>query len=251
MATPTTPVRVSVHDLVGDELADYIARHKQRFGIPPLAGGAEGEGEGSAEGEGSGEGAAEGSGEGEGSNAGEGESQGKSEPDWKVEARKHERRAKAVAKENEALKAKQAQLDEQNKTETQKAIDKAREEGKTEALTAAQKERRADRLEVAVTRLSSKTFADSEDALVQIERAIAKGDLDEDDIFDDQGKVQTEALKSALEDLLERKPHLAADTSGRQGRIKGSSGAGQGSGSGKGLDELSVEEHLDRQRRHK
>lgn len=183
----------------------------------------------------------------------------KDEPDWKVESRKHERRAKAEKKRADDLAAAQKKRDDETKSEHEKAIDKAREEAKAEALTESQKERRADRLEVATTRLAARgvkvgeasvKFTDPEDAMVHIERAIRNGDVDEDEIFDSEGKVQTDALQTALSELLERKPHLKADGSSA-GRASGSSDAGRGSGGGKSLDEMDVEEHLGAIKRHK
>jgi hypothetical protein len=59
-------------------------------------------------------------------------------------------------------------------------------------------------------------FADPDDALMHIERAIRAGDIDAADIFDDDGKVQTGALQTALADILEHKPHLrSSDTPGK------------------------------------
>lgn len=188
---------------------------------------------------------AEPQGEGVEETGGEGE-QGGSEPDWKAEARKHERRAKQTAKEVEALRAKQAEIDEANKTEQEKALEAARAEARAEALTEADKERRSDRLEVAVTRAAAKTFEDPEDALVQIERAINRGEIDAEDIFDDQGKVQTEALKKELEQLLERKPHLAAAGGESKPRFERPSGAGKGASAGKDIRAMTPEDHLKR-----
>lgn len=179
-----------------------------------------------------------------------------SEPDWKAESRKHERRAKQSAKDLAAVRAELDEIKKGQQTDQEKALEEARKQARDEALTEAQKERRADRLEVAITRLAAKgvkvgtgedaktlRFADPEDAQVFIERAINRGELDADDIFNDEGKVQTDALTTALADLLERKPNLAADNGA--GRAGGSSDAGRGSGS-KSLDEMSVEEHLKR-----
>jgi hypothetical protein len=187
--------------------------------------------------------------------------------DWKQMARKHERRAKKEKERADKLAADQKKADEEQKSDLQKAIDAAREEGKTAALTEAQKERRADRLENSVIRLAAKgvtvgegdeaktlKFDDPEDALTFIERAIAKGDLDEEDIFDDDGKVKTDAVEDELVALLKRKPKLAAENgtgtgtgTGDKGRRQaGGSGDGGkgGKGGGKSLDEMSPEEHL-------
>jgi hypothetical protein len=57
--------------------------------------------------------------------------------------------------------------------------------------------------------------------------------------------VQTDALKTALEDLLQRKPHLqAANGDGRRG--KGDPDAGKGAGGSKSMEDMTVEEHLKR-----
>lgn len=194
--------------------------------IPQLAG-ADGEGDGGEGGEGEG-------GEGDGGEGGE-----DGEPDWKSQSRKHEGRAKSEKKRAEKLEAEIAELKKSNQTDQEKAIEEARKAARDEALSEAQNERRSDRLEVAVTRLAAKgitvgdktvRFADPEDALVNIERAISRGDADDDDIFDSEGKVQTDALMSALKELLERKPHLAAD--GAVVRLSGDADAGKGSGAG-------------------
>jgi hypothetical protein len=150
----------------------------------------------------------------------------KPEDDWQAKARKHERDLKKERKAREDAETALREREDADKTEQQKAIDKARAEGKKEALTEAQKERRADQLEVAVTRLATKgiqigdatqTFADSEDALVYMERSISRGDIDPDDIFDSEGKVKTDVLTAALGELLQRKPQLAAtDDEGRR-----------------------------------
>lgn len=155
----------------------------------------------------------------------EDEDSSREEPDWKAMSRKHEREAKKLRREREEFQRKLAEREDAEKTEHQKAIEKARAEAKAEALSEAEKERRNDRLEVAVARAAAKTFADVDDALLHVQRGITVGDIDPDDIFDDQGKVQADALRSALDELLERKPHLAAT-----GRPSGSSDAGKGSG---------------------
>lgn len=160
--------------------------------------------------------------------------------DWKREARKHERRAKQAAKEKDELAARIAEIENSNQSESEKAIAKAREEAKAEAEAAGREERRNDRLEVAVTRLAAKSFADTEDALLNVHKAIRDGDIDPDDIFTDEGKVQTDALTTALDELLERKPHLKASGNGRPA---GDADAGKGS-PGKGPDDMSVEEHF-------
>ena len=167
------------------------------------------------------------------------EAGGGDEPDWKRESRKHEARAKKAAKDLADAQAKLAERESENQSEQEKAIAKAREEAAAEVRTEADKERRKDRLEVAVTRLSARTFADTEDALLHVERAIAAGDIDADDIFNDEGKVQTDALTTALNELLERKPHLKA----APGQPAGDGDGGKGTGT-KDPESLSVEDHL-------
>lgn len=183
---------------------------------------------------------------------------------WEREARKNRtaanRERKARAKLAEKLKAK----DDENKSERDKAVDKAREEGKTEALSAAQKEIRQDRLEAKSTALAAKgveieveedgetksvrvAFADPDDALIYVERAIAKGEVDEDDIFNDDGRVDSDGLASELKRLLETKPHLRAGET--KGKPKGDPDRGKGSPAQKDLDDMSVEEHDKRRRK--
>lgn len=142
--------------------------------------------------------------------------------EWKGHSRKHETRAKAEKKRADDLQAKIDAIEAAGQSDQDKAIADARKEARDEAKAESDKERRSDRLEVAVTRLAAKgvtvgegddakvvKFSDPEDAQVFIERAIAKGDLD--DIYDSEGAVQTDALTTALVDLLKRKPKLAAD----------------------------------------
>jgi hypothetical protein len=182
--------------------------------------------------------------------------------DDKTIARKHEKwakreRAKAEKerKAREKLEAELKKLRDADKSDQEKALEKAREEGKTEALTEAQKERRADRLEAQTIKLAARgfkvgagddaetaKFADPDDALVYVERAIAKGDVDEDDIFDEDNKVKADGLRSALAEILEEKPHLREDGKG-SGKPKGDPDRGKGTPAAKDLEDLSVEEH--------
>ena len=95
-------------------------------------------------------------------------------------------------------------------------------------------------------------FADPEDAVVHVERAISRGDVDEDEIFDENHRVNTEALTEALVDILEAKPHLAAEAGKKETTAEG--GADQGKGSGGGGDgdgDGNIEDHLKKIRRNK
>ena len=150
--------------------------------------------------------------------------------DWQAKSRKHEREAKKERKAREALEARIREIESSNQTDQEKALAQAREEARAEAKAEADQERRKDRLEVAVTRLAARDFADTEDALLHVDRGIAAGDIDPDDIYSDDGTVNTDALKTALDELLERKPHLKAGPNGR--RPHGDADAGKGSGGG-------------------
>ena len=183
------------------------------------------------------------------------------EVDWRAMARKHERAAKAERKAREAAEAAVKDRDSLDKSEHEKAVEAARQQGEKAARETADRERRGDRLESATIRLASKGFkvdvdgeehtlryADADDAHTYIERMIRRGDLDEDDLFDEQGRVQTEALTGALRELLADKPHLAAgqNGSGTSRKVTGSADGGKGSGGARTLEEMSVAEHLKR-----
>lgn len=178
--------------------------------------------------------------------------------DDKAKARKHERWAKRERDRADKAEAELKKVRDADKSEQEKAIEKAREEARNEALSEAEKERRSDRLEVAVTRLASKglavgegddaktvRFADSEDALVNIERALSRGDIDADDLYDDEGKVKTEALTDELVALLGRKPHLA-DGSAEGHKPKGDPGLRKGDPAQKDLEAMTPEDHARR-----
>ncbi len=90
-------------------------------------------------------------------------------------------------------------------------------------------------------------FADAEDAYVYLERSIARGEIDGEDIFDDEGRIQLDEVSSALAELLERKPHYAEQATDAPPAKKnhGSADAGKGRGSGRrSLEEMTPEEHL-------
>lgn len=192
--------------------------------------------------------------------------------DWKAMARKHERTAKKERKERERLEREAKDRDSADQSEHEKAVQAAREEGEKTARDAAAKDRRSDRLENATIKLASRgikvkiddeektlRFTDPDDAFVYVERMIRSGDLDEDDLFDDNNRVNTGALQETLEELLDSKPHLAvgagngSDGSGSSGRrkVKGSADGGKGSGGSKSVEDMTTEEHFERIRQHK
>ncbi len=173
----------------------------------------------------------------------------KTAEEYRRELRTYERTSKKAskAKDEEIAKLRESlkEREDADKSEHEKAVENARAEARTEALSEAEKDRRSDRLEVAVTRAAAKSYADTEDALIHIQRRIRSGEIDESEIFDDDGKVQNEPLKSALKQLLEDKPHLSAD----DGRPVGSADGGRGSGGGDSLEEMSMDEHVKRVQR--
>lgn len=189
------------------------------------------------------------------------EEPGKVEPDddWKTKSRKNETRAKKEKRRADEAEKKLAEREEEDQTESEKKVSEAEKKGREEAESKAEKERKSDRLEVAVTRLASKKltigegddaeevrFADTEDALINIERAIAKGEIDEDDIFDDEGKVKTDALQSELASLLKRKPHLKDGGTEESGGSKGDPDTRKGGTAKDDLESMTPEEHAKR-----
>ena len=84
------------------------------------------------------------------------------------------------------------------KPDDQPDVDQIREQARTEARTEALRERVTDKIEA-----KARGFADPEDAV-----AILLRSHDADDFLDD-GKIDVEAIQEALDELLEKKPHLA------------------------------------------
>lgn len=162
--------------------------------------------------------------------------------DWKSHARKHERQAKKSSKRVEELEAELTKFREATQSEQEKAISQARKEAAEEAKSEVLAELRKERLSASVARHAAGKFADVEDAIRLL-------DLDDADIFDEDGKVDNDNLKQALTDLLDRKPHLAASPVGK--KPAGDADAGKGKGGSQSLEDMSVEDHLNRIRRHK
>lgn len=196
--------------------------------------------------------------------------------DWRRMSRKHEREAKRARKERDDLKNQLAARNDKDKSEQEKATEQAVNDATKGIKAQHQKERQHDRLEVATTRIAAKgvkvgdgddaktvKFADPDDAMVYLERDIANGDLDAEDIFDDNGRVRSDQLQEALSDLLDRKPHLGARSSSDRDDDTSGNGAGDGFGrrkprgsadAGKGTpqsgEESSVDDHLKKIRRN-
>lgn len=181
------------------------------------------------------------------------------EPDWKKMARKHEREAKKAREREAQLTAKLKEREDADKSEHEKAVEAARAEGESAALSKYEQQRRADRLETAVIRLAAKgvklgdgddaktvRFADPDDVQMFIERQLAKGELDADEIYDKDGKVVTSVLTAALVDLATDKPGWLEQQNGGNGggRSAGDADAGKGKGGSNALEGMSPEEHL-------
>jgi len=127
-------------------------------------------------------------------------------------------KARAAEAENAKLKAELEKLrGDGGKKDDGPSAEELKAEARKEAQAEVLKERALDKLETKAAKL----FADPEDA-----RALLASHVDD---FIDDGKIDEDAIKSALEDLLKRKPHLAATAQ----RFSGSADGGARKGSGK------------------
>lgn len=156
--------------------------------------------------------------------------------DWKGHARKHERRAKQEAARAAELEARLAELENASKSEQEKALEQARKEAADAVKAEVTSTFRQKILKAEIRAQAAGKFHDPDDAIRLL-------DLEDSDVFDDEGEVQTDALTAALDALLERKPHLRA---GSTPPPVGDPDAGKGNGAGKSLSDLSVEDHLAR-----
>lgn len=95
-------------------------------------------------------------------------------------------------------------------------LDEVRKQAKAEVAAEMLRDRALDKIEAKAAKL----FADPEDAAALLARKVND--------FIDNGKVDTDAIEEALEDLLKKKPHLAA-TAGK--RFAGSADGGARKGS--------------------
>jgi hypothetical protein len=145
----------------------------------------------------------------------------KPDDDWQAKARKHERDLKRERKAREDLEAKIAEADNASKSEHEKALEQARKEAREEAKAQTTSEFREQILTAEIRVQAAGKFADPGDAVALL-------DLKESDVFNSDGEIQTADLTQALDDLLERKPHLAAGPA-NPGRPVGSVDAGKGS----------------------
>jgi len=142
-------------------------------------------------------------------------------PEGEKALRAFKDRARKAEKTNAELQERLDKIEEANKSETDKALDKARKEAGQEAEAEFEKERRSDRLQVAVAR-HARDLADVDDVVLNLERG------DTDSLFDKDGKVDADALKGALGTLLDEKRHLKAKGVGKPA---GTADGGEGEGS--------------------
>lgn len=155
-------------------------------------------------------------------------------PNWEAQARKHEREAKKQRREAEALRKALDEAAEANKSEQEKALDAAKREAAEAAAQAEAQKYRAKILNAEIRAAAASKFADPTDAVALVR-------IDDDDLFDSDGEINSAAVKSALDALLESKPHLAA---GPGGRVQGDADAGKGEGGSRSIEDWSVDEHL-------
>lgn len=125
-------------------------------------------------------------------------------------ARDELRSYKALGLSPDQIKALKGQ---QTGDDDQPDADQIREQARAEARAEALKERLVDKIEAKAAR----AFADAEDAV-----AILLRKHDPEDFLDD-GKIDVEAIQDALDELLEKKPHLAVQDGKR---FKGSPDGG-------------------------
>lgn len=116
-----------------------------------------------------------------------------------------------------ALEARIAELEQGSGKKSDDDLDQVRKQARAEAQAETLRERVLDRIEAKAARL----FADPEDAVALLGRRV--------DEFIDDGKVDSDEIAEALEDLLKKKPHLAAATA--QKRFAGSADGGARKGS--------------------
>jgi len=172
------------------------------------------------------EGTQTGSGEGgqQGSQQGSGESTTKTAEEYRKELRTYERSAKAASERKDAevaeLKSKLEQHEAASQTETEKAIGKAKKDAVAEAQSGFEKERKADRLQLAVAK-RAREIADVDDMVARLQRSGIE------DAYDKDGKIKVDAFNERFDAELAEAPHMKA---GPHGRPAGSANGGEGEG---------------------
>lgn len=117
-----------------------------------------------------------------------------------------EKAAKAAADRQAEMEAELAQLREGAMSDQEKALEQARQEAAEAARTEVLTEVRGKRLTTEIKAAAAGKFADPEDAAA----FLATDDLDPDD---------PDAISAAVDELLERKPHLKAGATQATGDI--------------------------------
>lgn len=135
-----------------------------------------------------------------------------------------EKEAKANAKQLEELQGRLSKLEEDGKSETEKAIEAARKETETKAREDERSKWARKIVQAEVKAVAAQKLADPDDARLL--------DLDEFEI-DDAGSIKGD-INAAVDKLLESKPHLAAKKGTRQSIDAGP----QGDTAGDSADEV-------------
>lgn len=161
--------------------------------------------------------------------------------DWKTRARKQERRARKAEQDLADALERIKTREQEEQSDHEKALQAARDEGAAAARAESLKQLQAQRLEAETLRVASRSiklgddetarFADPDLAHVYVQGLLARGDLDADDLFDERGKPDSQALEDALSGLLRRDRSLAAHE-GNGRRPQGSADGGKGQGPG-------------------
>lgn len=152
------------------------------------------------------------------------------------------KRAREAEKQSKELADELAKIKDANKSEQEKALDKARKEA-TEAATAdvtSGFQKRILNAEVKARAAGKLAYPDDAPRLL---------DLDVAELFDEDGEVKADVIDRALDALVESRPRLKADP--HDGRPAGDDDAGKGSGAGKADAEKSVEDWIGEVRRNK
>lgn len=215
--------------------------------LPVIAGGApDHDGSSDSDGDDGGDGKGTETASGDGDDAGDGDEaddataddNSKRDENWKAQSRKHEREAKRARKEAEELRGRLAKIEDASKTEQQRAIEQARKEADATARSEVADDYRSKILKAEIRAHAAGKFADTDDAIRLV-------DLEDDDAFNDDGDVQADVIRAALDDLLERKPHLRA---GEPAPRRPSGDADAGKGSEAGADDADMNALIRRQR---
>jgi len=124
---------------------------------------------------------------------------------------------KLTPKEPATKKAPASDAEEAKPVDVEALRREAREQVEVELKAAQAAERVLDKIELKAT----KTFIDPADAVSRLMR-----EKNTDDFLDETGKPDVEAIQDALEELLQRAPHLAATAQGGSKRFTGSGDGG-------------------------